>query len=280
MKIALIYDFDKTLSTTDMQNYDFIKNLNISPNEFWGSTGKLIEAEEADKILSYMYMMVKECKKNNIKLTRKYLNSCGENIIFYDGVLDWFQRINQYALSLGVEIEHYIVSSGITEIVEGSKISKYFKRIYGCSFIYENDIAVWPKVAINYTNKTQFLFRIAKGALDIRDDDTVNKKTDNLVIPFNNMIYFGDGLTDIPCMKIIKEHGGKSIAIYQDGKKDKVLPLLKDERVNFIALSDYRENSKLDEVVKMIIGNMVLENKIRDKENQERISILGDSNEN
>ncbi len=280
MKIALIYDFDKTLSTTDMQNYDFIKNLGMEPSEFWGNTNELINSNESDKILAYMYMMVSECKKKGIKLTKEYLNSCGNSIEFYKGVETWFQRINQYAFSLGVELEHYIVSSGTTEIVEGTSISKYFKKIYGCSFLYKNGEAVWPRTAINYTNKTQFIFRIAKGALDIRDDDSVNKKTNNLVINYENMIYFGDGLTDIPCMKIIKDFGGKSIAIYQKGKEDKVLPLVNDGRVNFALPADYSEDSKIENVVKMIIGNMVTLNNIKEKEKIELDSILGDKHEN
>ena len=280
MKIALVYDFDKTLSTTDMQNYDFIKNLNISPKEFWEATGKLIHECEADNILSYMFMMLKECNKNNIKLTREYLNSCGKSIEFYKGVTTWFDRINAYGKSLGVEIEHYIVSSGITEIIEGTEICNKFKKIYGCSFLYENGVAVWPKLAINYTNKTQFIFRISKGALDIRDDDSVNKKSKHLDIPFTNMIYFGDGLTDIPCMKIIKEAGGKSIAIYQMGKSDKILPLLNDDRVNFALPADYSEGSKLEGVVKMLISNIVMIDDIRRKEKIEYDSIVGENNEN
>ena len=280
MRIALIYDFDKTLSTTDMQNFDFIKNLNISPKEFWSNTTKLINDNEADKILAYMYMMLKECQKNNIKLTKEYLNSCGKNIEFYNGVETWFTRINEYGKSIGAHIEHYIVSSGITEIIEGTPICKYFKKIYGCSYLYENDIAVWPKVSINYTNKTQFIFRISKGALDIRDDDTVNRKSKALDISFDNMIYFGDGLTDIPCMKIIKEHGGKSIAIYQEGKSDNIVTLLNDERVNFALPSDYSENSKLENVVKMLIENMVMVDNIKKNEKIEYDSILGVKNEN
>ncbi len=280
MRIALIYDFDKTLSTTDMQNFDFIKNLNISPKEFWSNTTKLINDNEADKILAYMYMMLKECQKNNIKLTKEYLNSCGKNIEFYNGVDTWFTRINEYGKSIGADIEHYIVSSGITEIIEGTPICKYFKKIYGCSYLYENDIAVWPKVSINYTNKTQFIFRISKGALDIRDDDTVNRKSKALDISFDNMIYFGDGLTDIPCMKIIKEHGGKSIAIYQEGKSDNIVTLLNDERVNFALPSDYSENSKLENVVKMLIENMVMVDNIKKNEKIEYDSILGVKNEN
>lgn len=280
MRIALIYDFDKTLSTTDMQNFDFIKNLNISPKEFWSNTTKLINDNEADKILAYMYMMLKECQKNNIKLTKEYLNSCGKNIEFYNGVSTWFTRINEYGKSIGADIEHYIVSSGITEIIEGTPICKYFKKIYGCSYLYENDIAVWPKVSINYTNKTQFIFRISKGALDIRDDDTVNRKSKALDISFDNMIYFGDGLTDIPCMKIIKEHGGKSIAIYQEGKSDNIVTLLNDERVNFALPSDYSENSKLENVVKMLIENMVMVDNIKKNEKIEYDSILGAKNEN
>lgn len=267
LKVALIYDFDKTLSTTDMQDYGFIKNLGITPKEFWENTTNLVNKLECDKVLAYMYMMVKSCKDLNIPLTKEYLKECGKNIILHNGVDTWFKRINTYAISLGIEIEHYIVSSGITEIILGTDIEKYFKNIFGCSFIYDdNGIATWPKMAINYTQKTQFIVRIAKGVFDVTDDDSVNKKQSKLYIPYNNMIYIGDGLTDIPCMNMVKSKGGYSIALYNENTRKKVLPLVKDNRVNVACLNDYSENSKLEESVKLMLSNMILKYNLEQKE--------------
>lgn len=264
-KIAILYDFDKTLSTTDMQEYDFIKNLGISNSDFWSETAKITNDNESDKILAYMYMMVKLCKEKNIKLTHEYLNECGKSVVLLPGVIDWFVRINQFAFNLGYEIEHYIISSGIAEIVEGTSIYKYFKKVFGCSFLYEDGIAIWPKTSVNYTQKTQYLFRIAKGSLDITDDDTVNKKVSKFEIEYKNMIYIGDGITDVPCMKLIKEKGGNSIAVYRN-KKDIVKTLVNDDRVNFVCEADYREGSVIEDAVKSIIGNIATNDKLKEKE--------------
>lgn len=264
-KIAILYDFDKTLSTTDMQNYDFIKNLGLSISDFWSETGRITSLNNTDKILTYMYMMVKLCKEKNIKLTHEYLNSCGKSVELLPGVIDWFVRINQFAFNLGYEIEHYVISSGILEIIEGTEIYKYFKKVFGCSFLYENGEAVWPRTSVNYTQKTQYIFRIAKGSLDITDDDTVNKKQSKLMIDYKNMIYIGDGITDVPCMSIIKERGGNSIAVYKN-KKDIVKALLNDERVNIVCEADYTEGSMLEEAVKLMIGNISSYDKLKEKE--------------
>lgn len=268
--VAILYDFDKTLCTTDMQEYDFIKNLGLTPNEFWGSTSRLTAEHEMDKILSYMYMMLKSCKEKNIPLTEEYLNSCGQNVILYRGVMTWFDRINEYGASLGVSVEHYIVSSGITEIIEGTPIAKYFKKIYGCRFLYnEQKEAIWPATAINFTLKTQFIFRISKGVLDIRDDDNLNKHTQDRRIAYRNMIYIGDGLTDIPCMKLLREKGGKAIALYPSGKRDAVMQLVADNRINYACVADYSQNSTLEKIVKLMIENMALLNTLENREEKQ-----------
>lgn len=273
--IALLYDFDKTLCTTDMQEYDFIKNLGLTPQEFWGATGKLTAEHEMDKILSYMYMMLKSCKDKNIPLTEEYLNSCGENVVLYRGVNTWFDRINEYGASLGVNIEHYIVSSGITEIIEGTSIAKYFKKVYGCRFLYnEKKEAIWPAMAINFTLKTQFIFRISKGVLDIRDDDNLNKHTSERRIPYRNMLYIGDGLTDIPCMKLLREKGGKAIALYPSGNRDKVMQLIADNRINYACVADYSQNSTLEKIVKLMIENMVLLDTLQSKEEKQLAQVM------
>ena len=257
--IAIMYDFDKTLATTDMQNFSFIPALGLSSEEFWGSVADFTKESGMENILSYMYVMIEKCRENNIPLTKEYLNKLGKEVKFFEGVTTWFKRINAYAEELGIEVEHYILSSGTKEIIEGTSIAKEFKNIYACEFYYdENGLAKWPKIAINYTYKTQFVFRISKGALDINDNVTINTKIANRRIPYENMIYIGDGLTDIPCMTLVKDKGGKSIAVYPKGMKEKVNLLYEEGRVNYICRGDYSSNSDIEKIVKLLIDEIAI----------------------
>ncbi len=265
--VGLVYDFDKTLSIDDMQNFSFIPAIDMDPESFWGSTKALTDKTGMEKILSYMYVMIEKCKEKGIPLTKEYLQRLGKEVKLYDGVTTWFSRINSYAEELGVKVEHYIVSSGNKEIIEGTSIAKEFKEIYACEFLYDNDgIAIWPKVTINYTSKTQFLFRISKGALKRTDDVKVNSRLDSHRIPFENIMYLGDGLTDIPCMTLVKEKGGKSIAIYPAGQKEKVSFLFEDERVNYVCRGDYSSNSNLEKIVKLFIQQISISDTLLRKE--------------
>ncbi|MEA5061288.1 MAG: HAD family hydrolase [Erysipelotrichaceae bacterium] len=265
--VAIMYDFDKTLSTTDMQNYTFIPNLGMTPQEFWGGTTVFSEKTGVERILSYMYMMILEARKKGIKLTREYLNSCGKNIKFFPGVSTWFKRINEYAEEKGVKVEHYLVSSGTKEIIDGCSIIDEFTAAYGCEYYYdESGEPVWPKYAINYTQKTQFFFRIAKGVANINDDNSVNEKTPNLRIPYRNIVYLGDGMTDIACMTLVKKNGGRSIAVYPEKEIDKVKKLYDDGRVSFICRSDYLAGSDLEKVMHLIIDSIATYNEIEKKQ--------------
>lgn len=276
--VALLYDFDKTLSTTDMQEYDFIKNLGMSPKEFWDECARLKIENGMDGILSYMYVMVDMCKKKGIKLTKEYLNSCGKNIELYKGVQTWFDRINKFGEENGVTVEHYIISSGITEIIEGCEIAKYFKAIYGCSFLYnENGEAIWPAVAINFTQKTQYIFRVSKGVLDIRDDQNLNRATSNKErrIPYENMIYIGDGITDIPCMTLIREKGGRAVAIYPPATKTTAAKqLVKEGRINFVTVANYAEDSTLTKTIKLYIESIAVTTNLKEKEEKQLAQYL------
>ena len=265
--VALVYDFDKTLSTDDMQNFSFIPSIGMEPDKFWEDAKALSDKTGMERILSYMYVMIEKCKEKGIPLTKEFLNKLGKEVRLYDGVTTWFSRINSYAEELGVKVEHYIISSGNKEIIEGTSIAKEFKEIYACEFLYDdNEIAIWPKVTINYTSKTQFLFRISKGALNRTDDVKVNSRLDSRRIPFENMMYLGDGLTDIPCMTLIKEKGGKSIAIYPAGQKEKVSFLFEDERVNYVCRGDYSANSNLEKIVKLFIQQISISDTLLRKE--------------
>lgn len=265
--LALVYDFDKTLCTDDMQNFSFIPALGMTPNEFWSGTNVLSEKLGMEKILSYMYLMIRTCKEKGINMTREWLNSLAKDIKFFDGVTTWFKRINAYGEEKGVQVEHYIISSGTSEIIEGTSIAKEFKKIFACEFLFDdNGVAFWPKNAINYTSKTQYLYRISKGTLN-HNDDTVNMRVETKRVPFRNIVYLGDGLTDVPCMAIVHEKGGKSIAVCQKGKEDKGKQLFLDERINYYCNADYRSGSKLEKFVKLIIDSTSATDILVNKEN-------------
>ena len=268
--IALMYDFDKTLCTKDMQEYTFIPNLGITAGEFWNEANKLREVDKMDQVLTYMYLMVKKTEDIGYHLTKDYLKDMGDKVELFPGVVDFFERINAYGKEKGITVEHYIISSGVKEIIEGSKIGKYFKKIYASEFYYdEKGHAVWPKIAINYTNKTQFLMRINKGILDIADDYGINKKMEekDRRIAISNMIYIGDGLTDVPCMKLTKDGGGVSIAVYTDKSEKVAKELYEDDRINYMAKADYSEGSKIDLIVKRTIDAMAISAELDDMAN-------------
>ena len=263
--VALIYDFDGTLSPGNMQEFGFIQAIGQTPEEFWSKSNQVPDGQEVSSILSYMKLMIDEAKAKGISLTRDSFVSFGKHIELYEGVHHWFSLINEYGRRHGVIVEHYINSSGQTELIEGTSIAGEFKKIFACSFWYdENGVAVWPAVAVDYTGKTQFLFKIAKGIMDISDNTKVNEsqKEDDKPIPFSHMIYFGDGTTDIPCMKIVKMFGGNSIAVFDPANQhqvDTARKLLKQDRVNFICEADYRIGGQMYEVVTTIIDKIKAE---------------------
>ena len=260
--VALIYDFDGTLSPGNMQEFGFIQAIGKKPQEFWQESDEIALGQDASNIPSYMKLMFDEAKKAGIKLRREDFKSFGAAVELFPGVSEWFKLINEYGKSKGVRIEHYINSSGLAEMIEGTAIAKEFKRIFACSFLYNKEgEAEWPGVAVDYTAKTQFLFKINKGILSIRDNKKVNESQaeDNKRIPFPHMIYFGDGETDVPCMKIVKMFGGNSIAVYNPDIKKKVnvaRKLLRQERVNFITPANYTKESRTYEVVCSIIDKI------------------------
>ena len=252
--VAIMYDFDKTLSTKDMQEYAFIPGIGMTAEEFWGECNRLTKENSMDQILSYMYVMIKEARGKKL-LNRDEFGKLGESVELFCGVSDWFERVNAYGESIGVAVEHYIISSGIKEIIEGTPIAKYFKEIYAAEFLYDEDgVPVWPAMAVNYTSKTQFLFRINKGVLDVTEHKELNTYTaeEERRVPFSNMIYIGDGFTDVPCMKLVKVNGGHSVAVYSSDD-DTAHDIMKQGRVDYMAKTDYREGEKLESTVFAIL---------------------------
>lgn len=271
-KIAICYDFDKTLSPKNMQDFEFIKNLGIEEQEFWDICANTSLSSIADGILVYMLEMIRVSKQKGIIITKELLFNLGKNIEFFKGVETWFERINKYADSIGVEVEHYILSSGLRQIILGTPIAKFFKEIFACEYIYDEDNKpIWPAIAVNYTNKTQFLYRINKGILNVIDD-RVNENMDHNIrpIPFSQMIYIGDSQTDIPCMRLVMKNDGVAIGVYQNEKNKLYLKeLISGNKINYMMPSDYSENSDLEILVKDImqkikcINNLKLLNKIQ-----------------
>jgi hypothetical protein len=245
-----------------MQEFGFIQAIGKSPQEFWTESDNIALGQDASNILSYMKLMFDEARKADIKLRREDFRRFGASVELFKGVKEWFGLINAYGKEHGVKVEHYINSSGLAEMIEGTAIADEFKRIFACSFIYnEEGEAEWPGVAVDYTAKTQFLFKINKGILSVRDNKKVNESQaeDNKRIPFPHMIYFGDGETDVPCMKIVKMFGGNSIAVYNPEIKKKVnvaKKLLRQQRVNFIVPADYTQESRAYQLVCAIIDKI------------------------
>lgn len=256
--IAICYDFDKTLTPDDMQAQGYIQSVGYDVKRFWEETDILAHEQEMDSNLAYMYKMVREAEGNLI-LNRKALMDYGAKVKVFPGVETWFERIREYGKAENVIIEHYIISSGLKEMIEGTEMARQgaFERIYASAFFYnDRGVAVWPAQAVNYTNKTQFLFRIEKGTLDV-NDPAVNDwfPPDRIRIPFRDMIYIGDSDTDIPCMKLVNSNGGYSVGVYnpETGNMEKVRKMMRDNRISYYAPADYTEGSELDHLIRQII---------------------------
>lgn len=261
LTVALIYDFDGTLSAGNMQEYDFIPAVGKSNKEFWKESNQIAEAQDADPILAYMYKMIHEAKSRGLSLKKEAFRASGAKITLYEGVTEWFGRINAYAASRGIRLEHYVNSSGIKEMIEGTPIASEFKKIYACSFLYDVDgVAYWPAVAVNYTNKTQFIFKINKGIDTVYDSYAVNQYIEESKRPiqFRHIIYIGDGTTDIPCMKLVKQQGGHSIAVYNphEDHRESMAGLIRDNRVSYVCAADYSEDKEIDKLVKTILDKI------------------------
>jgi 2-hydroxy-3-keto-5-methylthiopentenyl-1-phosphate phosphatase len=255
--VAIMYDFDKTLSPKDMQEYAFIPGIKMKSEEFWDKCTKLMNEKNMDQILAYMYVMLTEAR-GKMLLNRYEFNKLGKSVKLFNGVRTWFTRVNTYGEKLGVQVEHYIISSGLKEIIEGTPIACEFKMIYAAEFCYdEKNVPIWPAMAVNYTSKTQFLFRINKGVLDVTEHMKLNEYTpeNRRRVPFKNMIYIGDGFTDVPCMKLVKVNGGYSIAVYQEDIKT-ANAMIRQGRVDFTAYADYSKGSKMEKLVFTILDKI------------------------
>lgn len=266
-RMAICYDFDKTLSPDDMQAFTLIPSLEMDKADFWKQADELAEENLMEKNLAWMYQLLTLSKAKRKSIKREYFTEAGKSIPLFKGVEEWFDLVNAYAEKQNIEVEHYIISSGLKEIIEGSVVAGKVKRIYASSYLYSPDgIAEWPAQAINYTNKTQYIFRIAKGIFE-EYDERVNDSMDDskLYIPYENIVYIGDSATDIPCMRLVKSRGGYSIGVYdpEKNKKDKVYRLYKDGRLNYFAEADYSAGSQLMTYIETIVDEVAARENIK-----------------
>jgi phosphoserine phosphatase len=265
VRIAIAYDFDGTLASGNLPEHGLLRDLGIDHEAFWLEVKDFTRRHDADEVLAYMHLLLAKAEARGIALTRSRLAAYADRIPFFKGVPAWFSRINEFARAHGMEIDHFIISSGISEMIEASAIAKEFRFIFASRYFYdEGGRATGPSVSINSTAKTQFLFRINKGIFNYHDGESLNKwiRMDKRPYPFARMIYLGDGDTDIPAMKTARSQGGYSIAVfdeekwYDPGQQGRVYKLIAEDRAQYVAPADYSEGSQLDVVVKGIIGKI------------------------
>ncbi|GAA0380601.1 hypothetical protein GCM10009093_04460 [Brevundimonas terrae] len=267
LKTAIIYDFDGTLARGNMQEVSFIPSVGMDIGAFWGQAETLTKSADADGILMYMQLMLKHARDKGISITKDMLSEHGQDVALFEGLRDlsWFDRINAFGAKYNLEIEHYIISAGLEEMIDGTPIRPALNHVFASHYVYdENGEAAWPAVGVNYTTKTQYLFRINKGVKNHWEHERVNHfiPDEDRPIPFDRMIFLGDGDTDVPTMKMMHTKGGFSIAVYdpRSNEKDqkKVYSLISEDRVNFVAAADYREGSALDLIVKGLVGRIAI----------------------
>ena len=254
--MAIAYDFDGTLADGNMQEHQFLPDIGMKPAAFWAEVKRLTKEHQADEVLVYMNLMLRKAASAGVPVRRDDFKTRGKAIQLFDGVIEWFDRITAHGRSKGVRVEHFLISSGNAEIFAGTPIASKFKQVYASKFIFdENGAAAWPALAVNYTTKTQYLFRINKDAHDLADNSKVNQYVEkhDRPVPFENMVFIGDGSTDIPCFRLVKEQGGLSIAVFKPrtkGAQFKATKYLKEGRVQAVAPAIYTDGADLDRIVK------------------------------
>ena len=257
--VAIAYDFDGTLAPGNMQEHVFLPKLGISPQVFWEKSDRLASAQQGDPILAYMHLMLQEARHANLPMRRDDWIAHGRDITLFPGVESWFERITAAAEARGIALQHYVISSGLRELIDGTSIRRHLAKVFASGFLYDaSDVAIAAAIAVNYTTKTQYLFRINKGALDIADNKAVNayQSPEQRAVPFTNMVFIGDGDTDIPCFRLVKEQGGHSIAVYNP--RDSHGPqrgrtLIEEGRVHCALAADYSEGGELEQRVLAVL---------------------------
>jgi hypothetical protein len=265
---AIAYDFDGTLAEGNIQEHSLIPWLGVHVADFWNVVREKAREHDADEVLVYMWYLLEVARTKGVQIRSQDLQSHGREVPLFPGVEGWFARINGFAEDRNLDLQHFVISSGLFEMIEGCPVFQCFERVFASRYIYDKDgIAIWPGLAINYTTKTQYLFRINKGIGNSWDNEAINRwvPPTERPIPFSRMIFLGDGDTDIPTMKMMHDQGGNSVAVFDERKwkqasaQDKIGRLIAEDRVRFVAPANYSEDSQLDVTVKGILGRIARE---------------------
>jgi len=258
-KIALCYDFDGTLCPGYMQDQKLLHDCKIEPKDFWIKVANYAKENHSDPTLAYLMLLEQQMRLAGLKVNAETFIKYGKELKLFKGVDEWFSRIKQFGKLHNIEIQHFIISSGLADVIKGCSFIKDIKLVYASSYIYKDGKGVWPKLSVNYSNKVQFLYRINKGTFDVFDQVGVNAKkdpNDSINIPFQNFIFFGDGETDVPCFSVNQKNSGKNICIYEKGNEKSFeigKKLYSEGRVHYLLDGDYSENSEIDKLIKQFI---------------------------
>jgi 2-hydroxy-3-keto-5-methylthiopentenyl-1-phosphate phosphatase len=262
--IAVVYDFDGTLSPQPMQEYTVLPKLGVPARRFWNEVDREIRKTKAEAMLVYMRLLLEKAELKRVHIGRSDFAAMAKSIKYFPGVESWFGRVNDFVRKESdgaVNIQHYIISSGIREILDGIAIRRHFRRIYASEYHYDHHgVAVFPKVLITDTTKTQYLFRINKGRLEQTESINEHMPEHLRPIPFSNIIYIGDGVTDVPGMAVTRLNGGNAVAVYRPGSAHDIRvcrELLAANRVNFIAPADYRPGRTLERRVRRLLRSVI-----------------------
>ncbi|MEZ5301065.1 MAG: haloacid dehalogenase-like hydrolase [Verrucomicrobiales bacterium] len=274
--IGIVYDYDQTLSPKYMQDEVLFPRFGINPDSFWKRCRELVDDQGFDGELAYLKALLDYLSLD--RPSNKELEELGKDLHFYKGLPEMFTEINKVLTpaheAVGIKIEHYIVSSGMKALIDGCALKPFFKAIFGCEFAEdENGRISFPKRVISHTQKTQYLFRISKGLLAPDQDVNDHMPPEQRPIPFPNMIYLGDGPTDVPCFTVMRQYGGYCIAVYNPDDESrrsfrKCYQLTAHaNRVRHIAPSDYRPGSHLRLLLEEMVGEIA--NRIMERRHAE-----------
>ncbi|MGE3067647.1 MAG: HAD family hydrolase [Hyphomicrobiaceae bacterium] len=270
--IALVYDFDGTLSPKPMQEYAFLPKIDADPEAFWAESNRLAAEQGADPLITYMHLLYRKAKEKGVRIDRADLVAQGRSVELFPGVQAWFKEIAEYvrirAESHGVALRHYLVSSGLTEIIEGTSIYPHFHNVFASEYWFDPYDLPYPKRVITDTGKTQYLFRINKGIEDLGQSINHHMPEGVRPVPFSNMIYFGDGDTDVPSMAVTRKNGGHAIAVYAPGEtrgREKCVALHKAGRCDFFAPADYTRGSELFHQTCLLLDRILADIRVREE---------------
>ncbi len=268
--IALVYDFDGTLSPRPMQEYAFLPTIGADAKRFWEECNRIANEQCADPLITYMHLLYEKAKSKKVHIDRDALVAQGGAVQLFPGVEDWFSQIEDYIAlrteSQGVDLRHYLISSGLKEIVEGTAIYKNFHNVFASEYWFKAYDLPYPKRVVTDTGKTQYLFRINKGIEDLSQSINSHMAEAARPIPFSNMIYFGDGDTDVPSMAVMRKNGGYAVAVHPPGRsKAKCVSLFKAGRCDFFAAADYRRGSELFHRTCLLIDRILADIRVQEE---------------